>query len=156
MHYSAVTPDIEEQADAYASALLAPSHDIRKDLRGLRFRDLGSLKQKWRMSMQALIRTARDLDCISDRQYRTFSIEMNSLPGGRKHEPGEFPREEPRLVRQILNYYLEQLDYSVTEVARLMVAHEVRVRDFYLEEPRAGRGLRVVGRTPAVAEMPGR
>lgn len=154
MHYKAITPATEEEADAFASALLAPAADIKSDLRGLRFRDLGPLKQKWRMSMSALIRTARDLGFISDRQYRTFNIEMNSLPGGRKREPGEFPREQPRLVRQVIDYYRERLGYSVGEVARLMVAHEGRVRHFYLGEQNDGRGLRVVGRPPIGAVQP--
>lgn len=149
MHYTAVTPEIEAEADVFASALLAPPSDIKNDLRGLRFRDLGPLKQKWRMSMQALVHAARDLDCISDRQYRTFHIEMNKLPGGRKREPGEFPREEPRLVRWVINYYREQLGYAVEEIAQLMVADEERVRTFYLGEPKGGRGLRVIGR-PAI------
>ncbi len=150
MHYTAVTPEIEAEADAFAAALLAPATDIINDLRGLRFRDLGPLKQKWRMSMQALIRTASDLDCISDRQYRTFNMEMNRLPGGRKREPGEFPREEPRFVRWVINYYREQLGYAVGEIAQLMVANEERVRTFYLGEPMGGqRGLRVIGR-PAI------
>lgn len=154
MHYKTITPNIEEQADAYAAALLAPAADIGKELRGLRFRDLGPLKQKWRMSMQALIRTAKDLGYISDRQYRTFSIEMNRLPSGRKREPGEFPREDPRLVRRVINHYREQLGYTISEIGRLMVAHEDRVRSFYLGEPPTPRGLRAVGRASISVVQP--
>jgi Zn-dependent peptidase ImmA (M78 family) len=155
MHYTAVTPAIEEEADAFASALLAPAADIQNDLRGLRFKDLGGLKQKWRISMQALVRAARDLEAISERQYRTFSIEMNQLPGGRKREPGEFPVEQPRLVRTVIDYYRNQLGYTVGEVAQRMVARQERVRLFYLGEEKAARALRVVGRPDGMLNASG-
>ena len=56
MHCGTASEDMEHDADAFAAALLMPADDINPELRGLRFRDLGALKARWRVSLAALIR----------------------------------------------------------------------------------------------------
>jgi Zn-dependent peptidase ImmA (M78 family) len=123
--------NVEEEAQRFASSLLMPAGDIRASLQSLKFSDLGRLKSVWRVSLAALIRRAFDLKAITDR------------PGGRKHEPGEFDSEEPRLLRSIAEHYATSLGYSNGELARLLVAKESRLRSVYLGEDRGG--LRSVG-----------
>jgi Zn-dependent peptidase ImmA (M78 family)/DNA-binding XRE family transcriptional regulator len=147
MHQHAVDEDIERQADAFASALLMPAADIRPQLRGVRFRDLGRLKHVWRVSLAALIRRARELGEITDRQYRTFNMQLNQLPGGRRNEPGEFEPEYPRLILSLMEHYQRSLGYTPEEVARLIVAREPVMRERYFGEPK--RILRPVGRLAA-------
>lgn len=144
MHSGVPSDDLEQEANQFASALLMPSDDIRPALRGVRFRDLGGLKPVWRVSLAALIRRAHDLDQISDRQYRTFNMQLNQLPGGRKREPGEFPSERPRLLAHIIEHYQQDLEYSMEDLQHLMVAHEDHIRRSYLGEE--VRTLRPVGR----------
>ncbi|MEV4197431.1 ImmA/IrrE family metallo-endopeptidase [Micromonospora globbae] len=142
MHNGSASDDMERDADAFASALLMPAQDIRPDLRGLRFRELGSLKAKWRVSLAALIKRAGDLGTITERQYRTFYIQLSKLPGGRKNEPGEFDPEEPRLMRYLIEHYLNNLKYSREEVARLMVLNEHKLAEVYFgEAPRKLRDM---------------
>jgi Zn-dependent peptidase ImmA (M78 family)/DNA-binding XRE family transcriptional regulator len=141
--------DIEDEAFLFASTLLMPASDIRSHLRNVRFRDLGGLKPIWRVSLAALIRRAHDLGEITPRQYRTFNMQLNKLPGGRKHEPGEFDAEEPRLIRSVVTHHLEDLGYSQAEIARLLVATEESMRERYLGEPR--RTLRPVGREGVIS-----
>jgi Zn-dependent peptidase ImmA (M78 family) len=121
MHNGTATADMERDADEFAAALLMPADDIRPELRGIRFRDLGPLKPRWRVSLAALIRQAHRLGHISDRQYRTFNMELNRLPGGRKREPGEFEPEHPRLMRHILAHYNRELGYSRNDLLNLLV-----------------------------------
>ena len=143
MHNGVVTNNLESEADRFASALLMPAEDIRPDLRGIRFRDLGALKPKWRVSLAALIMRAHRLAAISDRQYRTFNIELNKLPDGRKHEPGEFEPEQPRLMRHVLDHYQQELGYSPDEICKVMVVTEERLQESYFGEPL--RRLRAIG-----------
>lgn len=142
-HSGSASVDMEREADAFAAELLMPAVDIRPELRGVRFRDLGTLKARWRVSLAALIRQAHRLGGISDRQYRTFNIELNKLPGGRKHEPGEFDPEQPRLMRHIIDHYQSDIGYSLDEVLRVMVITREHLDECYLGAPQ--RRLRPVG-----------
>ena len=135
MHCGTASEDMERDADAFASALLMPPDDIRPEIRGLRFRDLGALKARWRVSLAALIRQAHTLGAISDRQYRTFNIQLNSLPGGRKHEPGEFDPEYPRLMHAVLEHYQREMGYSPDEILDAMVITRERFSECYLGKP---------------------
>jgi Zn-dependent peptidase ImmA (M78 family)/transcriptional regulator with XRE-family HTH domain len=142
MHTGTASEDMERDADEFAAALLMPAEDIRPEMRGLRFRDLGSLKLRWRVSLAALIRQAHRLGVISDRQYRTFNMQLSRLPGGRKHEPGEFDAEQPRLMRHIVDYYQHELAYSYDDILNLMVITPEQLEESYLGKP--SRRLRVV------------
>ena len=79
---------------------------------------------------------------ISDRQYRTFNIQLNSLPGGRRHEPGEPDPEQPRLMRHILENYQREMGYSADQIRDVMVITRERFDEFYLGAPQ--RRLRAV------------
>lgn len=143
MHHGQASVDMEKDADRFASALLMPATDIKASLKGVRFRDLGQLKAIWRVSLGALIFRAHDLGAITDRHYRTLNIQLNQLPGGRKHEPGEFAVETPRLMRHVMDDYQKELGYSIEDLARVMVMLDDSLREKYLgEQPRT---LRVVG-----------
>jgi len=143
MHEGVANNEMEKEADDFASALLMPEEDIAPKLRNVKFRDLGALKAYWHVSLAALIFRAHDLGLISERHYRTLFMELNKLPNGRKREPGEFPREEPQLVRRVIDSYAAQ-GYSVRELCSMMVITEHDFRLRYLgETPPEGR-LRLV------------
>jgi Zn-dependent peptidase ImmA (M78 family)/DNA-binding XRE family transcriptional regulator len=135
--------EMEEEAQAFASALLMPRDDIRPELRGLRFRDLGTLKNRWRASMAALIKRAHSLGAISDRQYRTFNIQLNGLPGGRKNEPGEFEPEHPRFMGHVLEHYQRENEYSIDNIIEAMIITRGCFEERYLGVHK--RRLRSVG-----------
>jgi Zn-dependent peptidase ImmA (M78 family)/DNA-binding XRE family transcriptional regulator len=143
MHWGVASADMEQEADVFAAALLMPASDIRPELHGLRFRDLGFLKSRWRVSLATLIRQAHCLGAITDRQYRTFNMQLSGMPGGRKREPGEFEPEQPRLMRHVLEHYQQDLGYSVDEILRTMVIVRERLDNDYLSAPQ--RRLRAVG-----------
>jgi len=155
MHSGTASADMERDADAFAAALLMPANDIRPELRGVRFRDLGVLKPRWRVALAALIRQAHKLGAISDRQYRTFNMQLNALPGGRKHEPGEFDPEQPRLLRHILKHYQHEMGYSIGEICDAMVVTRERLNECYLGTPqRRLRAVNAPARTYPIS-MPG-
>lgn len=134
MHDGVSTPEMEKEADDFASALLMPAAEISPQLRNVRFRDLGELKRRWRVSLAALIYRAHALGLITDRHNTTLNIELGKLPGGRKREPGEFEPEHPTLIREAIKAYREEFDYSVEELCALMVVTRNRFCGQYAPE----------------------
>lgn len=111
--------DQEAQADRFAAEFLAPAVDIDDLLIGLTTRDfprLLSLKAEWGMSIAALIRRAKSLDRISDRQYKEFFIKIGRL-GWRLHEPGEVPLEQPRTLHRVMAVHVNEHDYTIPDLA---------------------------------------
>jgi Zn-dependent peptidase ImmA (M78 family)/transcriptional regulator with XRE-family HTH domain len=97
--------EMEIQAYKFASEFLMPAADITEEMRSERlslFR-LATLKQTWHVSMQALVRRARDLQIISDRQY-LYLMKQMSIRGWRTEEPTWSPTEteRPRALRKLI------------------------------------------------------
>jgi Zn-dependent peptidase ImmA (M78 family) len=134
MHTAQATPDMEREADRFASSLLMPADDIRRHLRRLQFRDLGALKAIWHVPLAALIYRAHDLGEITDRHYQTLNMSLNKLPGGRKREPGEFPSECPSLMRKVVEHYQKELGYTIGDLAALAVTDVASFQRRYLQD----------------------
>lgn len=96
----------EVEADQFASELLMPAREIREDLTLLTLAKLAALKAKWRVSMAALLRRARDLDTISEADYRRLNIEL-STAGYRIHEPVSIDPDCPTLFLASVRKQLE-------------------------------------------------
>jgi len=98
------TQELETQAYRFAAELLLPMRDIARDFNceKINLFRLAALKRKWQVSMQALARRARDLEAISDRQYR-YLMQQMSMRGWRTNEPVFTPQqiEMPRLIPKL-------------------------------------------------------
>ncbi|MDP9454862.1 MAG: XRE family transcriptional regulator [Actinomycetota bacterium] len=95
--------EMDDEADRFASEFLLPEEPMRHELvTPITLTGLAQLKLRWRVSIQALIRRARDLDIITERQYKYLFQKLSKL-GWRKQEPKNFavPVEKPRAVRQM-------------------------------------------------------
>jgi Zn-dependent peptidase ImmA (M78 family) len=109
-----LTPKEEEAlAHRFAAALLVPAEVAKWELgekrRHLTFPELGVLKEKYGLSMQAWVRRARDLEIISEGLYKSLCIEFSSK-GWRKHEPYGYSGHEKkpkRLVQMALRAVAE-------------------------------------------------
>ena len=122
----------EVEADQFAAEFLMPANDIRPSLVGLTTRDfpkLLALKAQWGVSVAALIRRARDLTCISDRQYREFQIRLRQMKWHEK-EPGTLPVERPATLDRVMQVHLTQHGYTVEDLATVarMNAQPFRAR----------------------------
>jgi Zn-dependent peptidase ImmA (M78 family)/transcriptional regulator with XRE-family HTH domain len=103
MHHpiKAFAGDLEDQANRFAAELLLPEAGIRSELSTpLTFEKLAILKGKWRVSMQSLIRRAKDLAVINDRAYR-YMFEQFNARGWKTVEPNPIPAEKPRALREM-------------------------------------------------------
>jgi Zn-dependent peptidase ImmA (M78 family) len=93
---------LEKQAHRFASAFLLPAHQLEAEWREgrLSWRDLMGLKQRWQISLAALLYRAREEQLISPTTYES-AIKYMSRAGWRKVEPGDLgPPERPRLLRR--------------------------------------------------------
>ncbi|GIK51475.1 MAG: hypothetical protein BroJett014_04480 [Planctomycetota bacterium] len=141
-----MSANVEEEADRFASSFLMPAHDILPELRSrprLTLDLLANLKVRWRVSMQALVRRARDLGVITENEYRNLFIEF-SRRGWRKHEPVEVQHEEPKLLAEVLTTVLKTSFADVGDLAKALLADEEDLRQQF---PLGPTRLRVLSNT---------
>jgi Zn-dependent peptidase ImmA (M78 family)/transcriptional regulator with XRE-family HTH domain len=108
--------ELERQAYRFAAELLVPESAILCDFDklGVSLQAVAQLKLKWGVSMQALIRRARDLDRITERQYH-YLMQQMSARGWRTSEPSNLAItvEKPRLLRRMAELvHGDPIDYT--------------------------------------------
>ncbi|MBT2533946.1 ImmA/IrrE family metallo-endopeptidase [Arthrobacter sp. ISL-48] len=111
----------EREANVFAAEFLAPAEEIRPQLEGLRpsdFPRLVELKAQWGLSVAALIQRAKDLDCITDKQFRDFRIKLSRM-GWTTREPLNLPEERPQTLDSVLEVHRRDHHYSVDELAAI-------------------------------------
>ncbi len=119
--------EMEHEANRFAAAFLMPEHDIIDDLRPVTIQHMLELKQYWKVSMQALIYRAKDLEVISERRFKSLFQQLSRF-GYRKREPYPIGHETPRLVKNLLDKYRIELGYTDEELARLL---RIKIQDLY-------------------------
>ena len=112
----------EAFAHRFAASFLVPAEAARRELgrhrRGLRVDELGLLKQRWGLSMQAWVRRAHDLEIISDELYRRL-IRRFRREGWHQREPfGYEATESPTLLRRLVFRALAERTITPQEAER--------------------------------------
>ncbi len=129
---------MEEEADAFAGAFLLPAEDVKPQLRrGLDLRHVANMKLYWKVSMAAIAVRADRLGLVTPYQTKSFFIEMSRL-GYRKREPNEPPREESKILRQMIAFHRNKLGYSTLEMCKLMHVNEPEYQKMYGDEMLGG------------------
>lgn len=84
----------EKQANMFASALLLPNETFSKSVSAYptNIDYYLALKKKWKVSMQAMMYRARQLNIISTNQFQ-YMMRTMSKNGNRTYEPGDKPGE---------------------------------------------------------------
>jgi Zn-dependent peptidase ImmA (M78 family)/DNA-binding XRE family transcriptional regulator len=133
MHQS-IDPDMEHQADEFASEFLMPARDIKPYLIDISLAKLADLKRYWKVSMAALLKRATDLEMITPRKARSLWVELGKA-GYRRREPPELdlPRESPTLLQETMQAYTDDMGYSVAELARMLNLTENETIEIYFE-----------------------
>jgi Zn-dependent peptidase ImmA (M78 family)/transcriptional regulator with XRE-family HTH domain len=95
--------EVEHQAHAFAAAFLMPADDIRDELPDRAdWPVLFQLKQKWQVSLAALLMRARTLGRMSPNNYLT-AVKAASARGWRRMEPVPLGRpEQPTCLKRLL------------------------------------------------------
>jgi Zn-dependent peptidase ImmA (M78 family)/DNA-binding XRE family transcriptional regulator len=108
---------VERQADAFASALLLPEEAFVAECpRRLAWERLLEMKQRWKVSLAALVRRAYDLGIYSEATYRRAYVQL-SEKGWRQQEPAEPEMEHPQTVQRAIAL-LEGSGYTRTQIAQ--------------------------------------
>ena len=142
------TPNMEQEANAFAGAFQAPANDIRPYFarRRVDLPLLASLKPEWRMAMAALLYRSKQLGFVDDNQARYLWQKFN-MHKIRLREPPEldFPAEQPALLARLIGLHLDDLGYSLDELADLLVIHtDEMVRLYEINVPKGRPQLRLV------------
>jgi Zn-dependent peptidase ImmA (M78 family)/transcriptional regulator with XRE-family HTH domain len=116
------TDDIENEAHAFARCLLMPERDIKRHfIDGVTIERLLRLKSYWRVSAQALLFRAREIDCITKNQS-DYLWRIISSRGWRTREPADtdFPYETPTLFPRMVEIHTKEFAYSRDELATVL------------------------------------
>jgi Zn-dependent peptidase ImmA (M78 family) len=101
---------IESEADRFAGAFLLPSSSFPNEVYTTRLDAFIPLKERWKVSIQAMVYRCRDLDIIDPDQALNLYKQI-SFRRWRKKEPLDDPRripiEQPRLLRRAVELVLE-------------------------------------------------
>ncbi|OQO89659.1 Xre family DNA binding protein [Saccharomonospora piscinae] len=111
---------VEDQAHRFAAELLMPADEIANELpHKADWRTLSQLKQRWNVSLQALLYRARTLEIMKDVTYRNAMTTV-STRGWRRREPGPMPMlEQPSLLPRAV-----ELLHSENQADELTLANE--------------------------------
>jgi len=126
-------PEMEDQANLFASAFLMPAREIKQDLWNLSFENLSRLKIKWKVSVQALIMRAYSLNVITDSRRRYLFMQW-SKAGNRTREPEHLdpPVETPKSVANLIDFHRRQLEYSEADLCTALKLNENDLRERYM------------------------
>ncbi|MGH3913595.1 MAG: helix-turn-helix domain-containing protein [Pseudonocardiaceae bacterium] len=137
------TENQEPEANQFASEFLTPAEEIEPDLHGLTtgdFRRLMTLKAHWKVSMGMLIQRARDLDCISEWQFKEFRIRLSRM-GWHTSEPVDLPSESPSIIQQAISIHLSEHGYTEDQLAQTALMTPAAFRRHYVPDS-SGPGSR--------------
>lgn len=122
MHRTQPTKDMEQQAHEFASHFLLPSADVRPYFnRRIDLRLLAELKPVWRVSMASLLMKAKSLGLVAYNQER-YLWQQFASSNIRLREPPEldFPQEAPTVLPDLIEAHLQQLGYSIGDLAGML------------------------------------
>ena len=119
MHRASGIGEIEDEADVFASEFLMPGDSIRSDLRNFNLEVARRLKAFWKVSMQALIERAHDLQVITLLKRRRMHMAI-SAQGGRINEPWPLSLEKASQFDSLVAFHYDSLHFTNDEVRRIM------------------------------------
>jgi Zn-dependent peptidase ImmA (M78 family)/transcriptional regulator with XRE-family HTH domain len=124
-------PEMERQANLFASEFLMPTADIAKDFYSLSLEKFMALKKFWKTSMAALMLKARDIGRMTESAHRYYMINM-SKRGWRAKEPVEIEaRESPKLIYQLVRAHMGHLHYTLDDLSALTGLPAETFKDFF-------------------------
>lgn len=130
---------MEKQADEFAAEFLTPAKEVRAHIANPSLGKLARVKTYWKVSIKSLIYRANALKLITPNQYTGLSVNY-SKAGYSKGEPFPIPVEKPSNLSAAVAHHLRDLNYSIEEVASLLMLQPEEFLTTYTERPR----LRVV------------
>jgi Zn-dependent peptidase ImmA (M78 family)/DNA-binding XRE family transcriptional regulator len=102
--------EIETEADKFAGAFLLPSTSFPNEIYTTRLDAFLPLKERWKVSIQAMVYRCRDLDVIDADQALNLYKQISFRRWRKKEpldDPSKIPIEQPKLLRRVVELVLE-------------------------------------------------
>lgn len=111
---------IEREANQFASAFLLPRDAFLFDIRSTALQSFIPLKEKWKVSIQAMVYRCNDLNVFSENQM-IYIRKQISAKRWRKVEPfdTEWPCEDSAILRTAIKMLIDRGDYTKEEFLSL-------------------------------------
>lgn len=122
--------DQEPEANAFASEFLFPEEFARSALSNFTIARALDLKTRYQLSVQFSIMRAFQLDLISADE-RAKHFKYISMKGWRTEEPHAEAPERPQLLPRLLRALIDQLAYTVEELAGELGEQPDRIRGYF-------------------------
>lgn len=108
---------LEKQADAFASFMLLPEQDFLDELYAPTLDGFLSLKERWGVSVGAMIMRCKSLDLLDDLSAKCMWMNYTRR-GWRKGEPldGKMEKEAPHLIRRSFEMLIEEGVQSLADI----------------------------------------
>ncbi|MBD7976180.1 helix-turn-helix domain-containing protein [Serpens gallinarum] len=107
-HGSNKGKEVENEANAFASAFLMPKQSILAQGWNCRsVKDVIRMKKIWNVSAMALAYRLHKTGILTEWVYRSFCIDLASM-GARTTEPDPSPRETSQVLQKVLGYARDQ------------------------------------------------
>jgi len=117
----------ERQANKFAGAFLAPKESFLEECpRSWSFGAFTRLKERWKMSIQALLYRAKELGRISTSTHRRAMIQLSNA-GMRKDEGDEWEKEKPVMITQALELLQDRV--TLEELAGELSIYRNELKD---------------------------
>ena len=101
LHNGGSGQDIEREADTFAAELLTPMDAMSAEIpMRPKLSALYAMKLRWGVSVQSLIRRAREVERVTGEQYTSLFRQV-SARGERMSERYQITREKPRMYRKM-------------------------------------------------------
>jgi Zn-dependent peptidase ImmA (M78 family)/transcriptional regulator with XRE-family HTH domain len=144
MHFEqklALDRDVEAEAHEFASEFLLPEKEIAPLIPSrLTMHTLVNLKTQWSVSMQAILMKAHKINKITYNQY-TYMMRAISALGLRKNEYVTIPQEKPLLFKEIIQTFIEDLDYTIPDLSKLLYMSKEDIQSLFIEQ---GAKLKII------------
>ncbi|WP_206456330.1 helix-turn-helix domain-containing protein [Aurantimonas marina] len=128
------TPEMEDEANRFASAFLLPPDEMREVFRGRRItlELLAALKKEWRVSMQSILMCAQSVGAVTPNQSR-YLWQQISARGWRTREPVslDFEADRPTVFPTILRSHVEDLGFRPAELVCMSRIGDANFVRFY-------------------------
>lgn len=137
------TPNMEQEANQFASALLMPATDIGPELKDLTIEKAAYMKPVWRVSMASMIYRASELGRI-DRYKAEYLWRQMASKGYRTREPQavDFEPEQTSLIDALVENLITHMGYNANELVKVLHLHYDELAEMYALERE--NGLRLV------------
>lgn len=130
-----INRDVESEAMKFGAEFLVPKKEFLSSVNGFDLNSLANQKRYWLVSMASLLYRGRELNLLTDNQYRYLWQQMAML-GYKKNEPAAIavPREHPTILKEVLDLHVNELQYSKLQLAEMLSMNLNNLQEYFYSD----------------------